>query len=144
MSAAIQHRLQRLTPSLLADLRRGPEKESLRVAPDGTLAMTPHPAALGSPLTHPAITTDFCEAHPELVTGVHRSIAAALDELTDLHRFLLANISDELLWCASMLCRLPADDAIPVAQYGHSNMARIKTVYLQDQFVLRPICERGH
>jgi glutamate--cysteine ligase len=129
VTATIQHRLQRLTPSLLADLRRGLEKESLRVAPDGMLAMTPHPAALGSALTHPAITTDFCEAQPELVTGVHGSIAAALDELTELHRFVLANIGDELLWSASMPCRLPADDAIPVAQYGSSNMARIKTVY---------------
>ncbi len=129
MTATIQHRLQRLTPSLLADLRRGLEKESLRVAPNGMLATTPHPAALGSPLTHPAITTDFCEAQPELVTGVHGSIAAALEELTDLHRFVLANIGDELLWAASMPCRLPADDAIPVAQYGTSNMARIKTVY---------------
>ena len=52
-------------------LRRGIEKESLRVRPDGTLATTPHPAALGSALTHPHITTDFSESQLELITGVH-------------------------------------------------------------------------
>ena len=46
-------------PSVLRGLRRGIEKESLRVSPDGTLSDRPHPAYLGSPLTHPHITTDF-------------------------------------------------------------------------------------
>jgi glutamate--cysteine ligase len=44
---------------VLRGLRRGIEKESLRVAPDGTLAQTSHPGFLGSPLTHTQITTDF-------------------------------------------------------------------------------------
>jgi hypothetical protein len=35
------------------------------------LALTPHPAALGSPLTHPHITTDYSESQLELITGVH-------------------------------------------------------------------------
>src|SRR5207249_7616955 len=34
-----------------------------------------------------------------------------------------------LLWCASMHCRLPADDAIPIGRYGSSNVGRAKTVY---------------
>jgi len=34
----------------LAHIRRGIEKESLRVSPDGVLADTPHPEALGSAL----------------------------------------------------------------------------------------------
>ena len=46
--------LDALPPSALTGLRRGIEKESLRVRPDGTLATTPHPARLGSALTHPA------------------------------------------------------------------------------------------
>ena len=129
MTATINKRLQNLPSELLRRLNRGLEKESLRVAPDGMLSTRPHPQALGSPLTHPAITTDFCEAQPELVTGVHETISGALGELTDLHRFVLANIGDELLWAASMPCKLPADDSIPVAQYGRSNLARIKTVY---------------
>ena len=36
----------------------GLEKETLRMAPDGYIAPTPHPPALGSALTHPYITTD--------------------------------------------------------------------------------------
>jgi glutamate--cysteine ligase len=47
-----------LAPSALTGIRRGIEKESLRVRPDGALATTPHPTALGSALTHPHITTD--------------------------------------------------------------------------------------
>ena len=124
-----EQRLQALTPEILRRLQRGIEKESLRVAPDGMLATTPHPTALGAALTHPSITTDFCEAQPELVTGVHGSIDACLAELSDIHRFVLANIGDETLWAASMPCKLPADDLIPVGQYGTSNVGRIKTVY---------------
>ncbi len=61
---------------LLGQLNRGIEKESLRVLPDGNLSQAPHPAALGSALTHPLITTDFCESQPELITGVHTSVEA--------------------------------------------------------------------
>ena len=52
----------------LAGIRRGIEKESLRITTDGTLAQTPHPAALGSALTHPYITTDYSEALLEFIT----------------------------------------------------------------------------
>jgi glutamate--cysteine ligase len=34
-----------------------------------------------------------------------------------------------MLWCASMPCGLPADDAIPLGRYGTSNVGRSKTVY---------------
>ncbi|MEJ2174486.1 MAG: glutamate--cysteine ligase, partial [bacterium] len=55
---SLKERLGALTPEILCGIRRGLEKESLRVRPDGQLALTPHPAALGSTLTHPHITTD--------------------------------------------------------------------------------------
>ena len=61
----------------LTDIRRGLEKESLRSQETGRLATTPHPAALGSALTHPHITTDYSESQLELITGVHRSAEAA-------------------------------------------------------------------
>jgi len=48
-----------LTPERLLGMRCGIEKESLRTQPSGALALTPHPLALGSALTHPNITTDF-------------------------------------------------------------------------------------
>src|SRR5438067_10347381 len=125
----LQTRLRSLSPGILVGLRRGIEKESLRVRPDGTLAMTPHPAALGSALTHPHITTDFSEAQLELITGVHSTADACLGELKDLRRFVYRHVGDEMLWCASMPCKLPGESAIPIAHFGPSNVGRAKTVY---------------
>ena len=122
-------RLRALEPGMLTGLQRGIEKESLRVRPDGMLAATPHPAALGSALTHPHITTDFSESQLELITGVHDGIEPCLEELTEIHQLVYRHVGDEMLWCASMPCSLPADDDIPIGQYGHSNVGRAKTVY---------------
>jgi glutamate--cysteine ligase len=121
--------LTSLPREALLGLRRGIEKESLRAMPDGKLAMTPHAPALGSALTHPHITTDFSESQLELITGVHASAEACLEELERIHQFVYRNIGGEILWCASMPCGLPADDAIPIGRYGSSNSGRLKTVY---------------
>ena len=91
MSGLFQ-RLQSLPTESLRDIRRGVEKESLRALPDGGLALTPHPAALGSALTHPHITTDFSEAQLEFVTGVHPSVQACVDELTQVHQIGRAHV----------------------------------------------------
>jgi glutamate--cysteine ligase len=122
-------RLREVSPAVLEGIRRGVEKESLRVAPDGALASTPHPAALGAALTHPHITTDFSEAQLELITAPHASPAACVAELERIHQVVYRSIGDELLWCASMPCRLPAEHAIPIGRYGTSNVGRAKTVY---------------
>ncbi len=114
---------------LLRALQRGIEKESLRVQPSGALSKRPHPAALGSPLTHPHITTDFSEAQLELITGVFPDIDACIAELREVHQFVYANMGNELLWPASMPCILGADADIPVGQYGSSNIGRAKTLY---------------
>ena len=124
-----QERLRLLSPAVLTGLRRGIEKESLRVQPDGTLATTRHQPALGSPLTHPHITTDFSEAQLELITGVHADVDTCLGELKHIHQFVYRHIDDEVLWCASMPCKLPDETAIPIARYGCSNVGRAKTVY---------------
>ena len=128
----LQQRLQAITAGQLAAMRCGVEKESLRALPGGGLALTPHPAALGSALTHPSITTDFSESQLELVTGVHSSVQAALDELTQIHQFTyqtLQAVGDEMLWVSSMPCGLPTDETIPVARFGSSNVGRAKSVY---------------
>jgi len=124
-----QERLRSLAPAVLKGIRRGIEKESLRERPDGTLSATPHPAALGSALTHPHITTDFSEAQLELITGVHTDVGACLDELKRIHQFVYRHIGDEVLWCASMPCNLPDEKSIPIGRYGSSNVGRAKTVY---------------
>lgn len=128
----LAQRLQGLTPERLRGIRRGIEKESLRAKPDGTLALTPHPAALGSPLTHPHITTDYSESQLELITGVHEGVESCLDELTHIHQFVhrtLAQTGDERLWASSMPCGLPTDETIPLGRYGSSNIGRAKSVY---------------
>ncbi|MFS2036804.1 glutamate--cysteine ligase [Polaromonas sp. CT11-55] len=131
-AGALQGRLKALTPDRLQGMRRGIEKESLRAQPGGGLALTPHPAALGSALTHPTITTDFSESQVELVTGAHKSPEAALQELTRLHQFTyrtMKALGDEMLWVSSMPCGLPTDETIPIARFGSSNVGRAKSVY---------------
>jgi glutamate--cysteine ligase len=129
MGTTLRQRLDALSPVVLTALRRGIEKESLRTCPDGALATTPHPRALGSALTHPHITTDFSEAQLELITGVHLSAEACLIELEHIHQFVYRHIGDELMWCTSMPCYLPDEPGIPIAQFGRSNVGRAKTVY---------------
>ncbi len=113
----------------LAGGRKGVEKEALRVTPDGYLAMTPHPAALGSALTNRYITTDFSEALLEFVTPAYTSSWEALQVVCDIHQFTYASIGDELLWPASMPCRVPEGAEIPLARYGDSNVGCMKTIY---------------
>lgn len=133
MSDLLQERLALLSGAeilpLLRSLRRGIEKESLRIDSGGHLAQTPHPRSLGSTLTHPLITTDYSEALLEFITPVADAVAQPLEQLDLIHRFTYANLGDENLWTASMPCILDDESAIPVAQYGSSNVARMKTVY---------------
>ncbi len=128
----LAHRLRQLPPERLLGIRRGVEKESLRALPTGGLALTPHPAALGSPLTHPHITTDYSESQLELITGVHAGVEGCLEELSRIHQFVyreLAKTGDERLWVGSMPCGLPTDETIPLGRYGSSNIGRAKSVY---------------
>lgn len=131
MDATLSRALSWLAPEAasLRGMRRGLEKESLRVSPDGCLALTPHASGLGSALTHPWITTDYSEALVELITPATHSIAETLGFLDDIHRYVYAQIGDEQLWVNSMPCLLGEDDDIPLAQYGTSNTGRMKTLY---------------
>jgi len=129
----LHKRLQGLSAQRLQSMRRGVEKESLRALPHGALALTPHPLALGSALTHPNITTDYSESQLELITGVHATPEACLQELTDVHQAVYqalgAHDEAERLWVGSMPCGLPTDETIPLGRYGSSNVGRAKSVY---------------
>ena len=130
--STLQDRLAAIPRETLRGVRRGIEKEGLRVLPEGGLALTPHPAALGSALTHPLITTDYSESQLELITGAHPSVEQCLDELTEVHQFVhhaLQAGGGELLWASSMPCGLPTDETIPLARYGSSNIGRAKSIY---------------
>jgi glutamate--cysteine ligase len=115
--------------SVLQGGRKGVEKESLRVTPAGRLAQTPHPHELGSALTSEHITTDFSEALIELVTPPFAASWELLQYLLDLHQFVYRHLGDELLWATSMPCLIESEDRIPIARYGTSNVARMKSVY---------------
>ncbi|WP_456372983.1 glutamate--cysteine ligase [Thiolapillus sp.] len=114
---------------LLVQGRFGLEKESLRVAESGGIALTPHPRVLGSPLTHPHITTDYSEALLELVTPPFSRFSEALDCLEGLHLHVHDRLEKEFLWATSMPCILAGGDAIPIARYGSSNPGLMKYVY---------------
>ena len=116
-------------PRVLQGGRKGVEKESLRVRPDGVLAQTRHPRALGSALTNEHITTDFSESLIELVTPPFTHSWELQQYLLDLHQFIYGHLGDELLWATSMPGRIDSDASIPIAEYGKSNVAQMKSIY---------------
>ncbi len=108
----------------------GIEKESLRVSEDGSISQEPHPGSYGSPLTNPAITTDFSEALIEIITEPCNSADKALNQLAKIQHFVYHHLpSSERFWPASMPCILRGHTNIPIAQYGSSNLGIMKTVY---------------
>ena len=129
---SFENRLIRLSEgaaSIIPEIKRGIEKESLRINPDGRLSEIPHPKELGSTLTHPYITTDYSEALLELVTPVFTSTSDMLQHLTELHKIVYHHIGNEMLWVNSLPCLLSDESSIPIAQFGTSNIGQMKHVY---------------
>lgn len=133
MKQGFDKRLQALTAAGDATLvqrgLRGVEKECLRVTPEGYIAATDHPQALGSALTNRYITTDYSEALTEFITPPEHSAAETLQFLSDVHQFAYSAIGNELFWASSMPCQIRSEDDIPIARYGISNVATMKSVY---------------
>lgn len=131
-SSLFQQRLETWRRSsdrqVLRDIRVGLEREALRVDSGAGLSRKPHPEALGSPLTHPHITTDYSEVMIELVTPP-ATLEASYAFLLDLHRYVYDHLGLEWLWCGSMPCVIAGDPDIPLAYYGESNPGRMKTIY---------------
>jgi glutamate--cysteine ligase len=75
------------------------------------------------------ITTDFSEALLEFVTPAYTSTWETLRVLCEIHQFSYERLGDELLWVTSMPCLMSEDADIPLAQYGSSNVGKMKTVY---------------
>ncbi|BGI50927.1 MAG: glutamate--cysteine ligase [Arsenophonus endosymbiont of Ceratovacuna japonica] len=118
-----------MNPNILYGLRRGIERETLRITPSGKLAISNHPDSLGKALTHPWITTDFAESLLEFITPVDNNINYILAFLRDLHRYTARHLNYELMWPLSMPCFIDHIDNIKLAQYGVSNIGRFKTLY---------------
>ncbi|MBF8748199.1 MULTISPECIES: glutamate--cysteine ligase [Pseudomonas putida group] len=131
MSDLLNRRLSLLGANLplLKQCLHGIERECLRVTDEGRLAQTPHPEALGSALTNEQITTDYSESLLEFITPALPDPAQVLDSLEQTHRFVYSKLGDEYLWSPSMPCVLPAEEDIPIAEYGTSNIGKLKHVY---------------
>ena len=113
----------------LADSKVGLEKESLRVDKNGTISYKMHPEILGSSLTNKFITTDYSEALIEIITPPCSSHHEAIKYLENIIAYVYDNLEEEYLWPASMPCIVAGDESIPIAYYGTSNPARMKTTY---------------
>ncbi len=114
----------------LPDSKEGVEREALRIDLAGRLASTAHPQSLGSSLTNPHITTDFCEAQLEFTTAPYSHLSGSLQELEYLVRYSCQQIGEELLWPLSMPAELPQrEEDIPIAFYGNSALGRFKELY---------------
>ena len=112
------------------EISRGVEKESLRVNNNAQLSQRNHPIELGSPLTNKFITTDFSEALIELVTPTFNSVDEVYEFLLDLHIFTAnAMESDEVLWSNSMPCFIGDESEIRIAEFGSSNIGKLKNIY---------------
>jgi glutamate--cysteine ligase len=113
----------------LVDIKHGVERETLRVNDGGSLATRGHPKALGSALTHDWITTDFSESLLEFITPPETKASSTIEQLIDIHKFTYDNIENEYLWPMSMPCFIDDKTNIPIANYGTSNVAKMKEVY---------------
>ncbi|MGH8351395.1 MAG: glutamate--cysteine ligase [Pseudomonas sp.] len=133
MSELLNRRLallgERANLSLLEQCLHGIERECLRVTGEGRLAQTPHPESLGSALTNEQITTDYSESLLEFITPALPDPADTLASLDSIHRFAYSKLGNEYLWSPSMPCPLPAEEDIPIAYYGTSNIGQLKYVY---------------
>jgi len=96
----------------------GLEKENLRVDHTGNLALTPHPAVFGNKLKHPYVITDFSESQVEMITPPLPDISQAIGFLETIQDIVSLELSNEYLWPQSIPPILPADQQIPIAQYG--------------------------
>lgn len=135
MNSLFLKRLQILDSSdwlhSLSLIKRGFEKECLRVNKHGMISTAQHPKALGSSLTHPMITTDFSEGLLEFITPPTCDLKTPFETLNALHVYTAQHLKDELLWSGSMPCTLPKETEIPIAEYGFSNLGRLKHIYRQ-------------
>lgn len=128
-SVRLQRLMDQQQQSLLCGGLKGLEKESLRISNAGLISQLPHPVALGSALTHPAITTDYSEALLEFITPPLPDSRDTLANMHSIHQFVTTQLGEELLLSTSMPCGLNGDLSVPIANYGSSNIGKMKHVY---------------
>ena len=100
------------------EIKRGIEREALRVDTVGKISQKSHPKKLGSALCNPHITTDFAEALIELVTPKFNDVDNLYSFLEQIHAFARKNLENEIFWNASMPCKFNNESEIKLAEYG--------------------------
>ncbi|MFC3152486.1 glutamate--cysteine ligase [Litoribrevibacter euphylliae] len=125
----LEHLMASDFQSEFANIRRGLEKEGLRVDRQGKISQKDHPKVLGSALTHPHITTDYSEALLEFITPAMSSPVETSEFLYNLHAFTQQNLDEEIIWGCSMPCHIANELDIRIAEYGSSNIGQLKHVY---------------
>jgi glutamate--cysteine ligase len=119
-------------PESIIGFGRGIERETLRVKPNGQLSPNGHPYSFGSALCHSTITTDFAESLLEFITPVAKNTQQLFGYLNDIHHYVAKNLdNDESLWPMSMPCYVEDESKVELAQYGTSNVGKMKTTYRQ-------------
>ena len=129
-----QQRIQFLSehPESFIEFGRGIERETLRVNANGKLSQEAHPSAYGRALTHSTITTDFSESLLEFITPVSKNVTTLFNYLDDIHHHVVVNLpKEQYLWPMSMPCYVESEDHVELAQFGNSNIGRMKTTYRQ-------------
>jgi len=114
---------------LLLNGKWGFEQETLRVTPDGDLALPPHPEAFGDKENRPYRTTDFSESQMEFITPALGRIEETFSFLDGLKDEVTRELKNKLLWPQSMPGPLPPDDLIPIARYGNTDTGKKKEIY---------------
>lgn len=114
---------------ILAFGKKGIERETLRIDKNNLISQDSHNKYLGSALCHKYITTDFSEALLEFVTPAFQKKEELISFLSESHHYVSKKIKKEKLWPLSMPPHFDHEDDIPIAKYGISNQALLKTIY---------------
>ncbi|MBK9617512.1 MAG: glutamate--cysteine ligase [Uliginosibacterium sp.] len=122
---------QRTVPAMLRSGAFGIEREALRVKPDGSLALTPHPAEFGDKLENDRITVDFSESQLEMITPPCASVDEALGALRGIQAEVeqVLDARGERLWPLSMPTCLPEESRIPIARFADTPEGRMRELY---------------
>ena len=99
-SVKIQDRLRSLPAGALGNLRRGSRRKACACAP--TARSRSRRIRRRSARRSPIRTSPPTSAKARLITEVHSDADGCLQELTEIHQFVVRSIGEEMLWASSM------------------------------------------
>lgn len=109
----------------------GLEKENLRVDSDGNISNKPHTSTFLE--SNPYVVRDFAESQIEMITQVHPTIDATVDQLYNIQHSIISLLEDELLWPQSNPPILNDESLIKIANYSDVNKVAYRN-YLSEKY----------